>query len=103
MASSSASPVDTYGLHCGPFLNGTPDRVDGQLLRLALEARHHRPGRLHSWWQAIYLPRRARLADPAVDVSITEGPVTRHGPVRAESVARAALHGSSRPADAIPG
>jgi hypothetical protein len=101
MATSSTSPVDTYGLHCGPLLDATPGRFDGQLLRLALEARHHRPGRLRRWWQAVYPPRRGRLGAPRVDISITEELVARQGPIRAESLARPALHGRSRPADAI--
>jgi hypothetical protein len=50
MATSVLSPLDDFGLCCGPLLDGTPAHLDQQLVRHVVDSRRRRQ-RWHRWWR----------------------------------------------------
>jgi hypothetical protein len=86
--STPRSAVDGFRLACGPFLTGTPDAADGELVRLALEARPRRLARLRQRWHAARLRRLDAVAVPT-DVTIAEELIGL-GSIRAEAAVRRA-------------
>jgi hypothetical protein len=80
--STPRSAVDGVRLFGGPFLTGTPDAADGELVRLALDARPRRLAQLRQRWHAARL-RRLRVTLPMADGSTIEDLATMYKPIRA--------------------
>jgi hypothetical protein len=85
MSTPHQSAVDAYCLSCGPFLDGTPVAVDGELVRLALDARPRRLARLRRRWHAARLRRLDAIDIPTGGVTTAEELVRTRGPIRAEA------------------
>ena len=88
MSTPHQSPLDTHALSSGPFLHGSVEPVDGDLVRLTLDARPSRLARLRARWHATRLRRIATLTRPAGDVALGDELVSTLGPIRTESARR---------------
>jgi hypothetical protein len=91
MSTPHRSPVDAYGLSSGPFLDGTPARADGELARLALDARPPRLARLRRRWHAASARRLDAVAVPTVADPIGDLLAATLGPIGAEAGVKRAM------------
>jgi hypothetical protein len=91
MSTPHQSPVDAYRLAVGPFLDGTPARADGELLRLALDARPAHLARLRCRWHAARVRRLNAVAVPTVALPIRDELAATLGPIQAEAAVKRAM------------